>query len=887
MEIQILDADYTLVNNKPIVRIYGKDIDGKSVSVFHENFLPYFYLDVKKEYDMKDVIYEFENMGLKVQIVDKMLPIGYSESMFKVLKITGIDPGKISELRETSKRFGTPYEADILFKYRYLVDHKLRGMNWVRVDGESISTKTVKCKAVKAKKIEPIERFDNAPLRYMALDIECMPEKDRIAEPDKDPIIIISLYFEPEYRGCKQMVLLSKNASFGKDTMGFSEEKEMMQKFLDIINSYDPDILIGYNINNFDLPYIIKRLEVLNLPKDLGRCDKPSYCQKLQLTHMPTVIGRCVVDPYEIIKKDPWIKFKRYNLNTVAKEMLGEGKVEMDGLKEMRELWYGNREKLEKFVNYAKKDSELAMRLVKEKGLLDKFFELAKISGLLLQDSLGGQAQRHECRLLHEFRDRNILMPCKPDDAELRKRNIEREEAGLKGATVLEPEVGLHKNGCTLVLDFKSLYPSLITAFNICPTTLIKDKNPGEFNESPLGVKFVKSTLREGVIPKIVKELVETRYKVRSLIKTETDPEKKRIMNAKQLALKDMANSLYGYTGYIRGRIYVMDVANTITAYGRMNIERTKKLIEGKYPHKVIYGDTDSLFVKTEIMDLEIAEKLGNDVSGYVTDNLEGLTLQFEKLFKTFLILTKKRYAGWSFENNKDGIWKDKLVMKGIETVRRDWCTLTSDTMLKTLEIILKEGDIPKASKYVRSIVHDLTKGLIPLEKLAVVKGITKSLQSYDGIQPHVELAKKIIKRDPTRQNIIGERLEYVIIKGNQLLSKRSEEIAYVKEKNLDIDPKYYIQNQILPPLERIFEVCGVTSSELLEGVKQKSLFDIINGDKQKSPEETVLDSYDAVSCSKCSWNFTRPTLSGNCPKCNSQLYFSYNGSIGKFVRAM
>ncbi|MEM7820140.1 MAG: DNA polymerase domain-containing protein, partial [Candidatus Aenigmatarchaeota archaeon] len=629
-----------------------------------------------------------------------------------------------------------------------------------------------------------------------------------------------------------------------------------------------------------------RRLEVLDLPRDLGRAEKAAWARKLSMTQAITLTGRVVVDPYDIIRRDPWVKLKRYDLRTVAKSLLGEEKLEMSGSSEITTLWKGGLEDLKRLVNYNRRDSELAMRLLLEKGLLDKFFEIAKISGLLLQDALGGQSMRHECKLLHEFRKRNFVMPCKPDGAELTKRKAEREEAGLKGALVLEPETGLHASGCTIVLDFTSLYPSLIKAFNICPTTWLKNVGPDSppHFTSPFNTCFVKPEVREGVLPAIVRELINTRAAVRAQARTEVDNEKKRILNAKQLALKDMANSLYGYTGFVHGRIYVMDIANTITAYGRDTITNAKKIIEDNFPYKVIYADTDSTFIKTDIVDLDAAQEMGIKISRFVTERLPGLELKYEKLFRTFLIETKKRYAGWCFEKEKDG-WKDKIEMKGIETVRRDWCALTSETMNKVLDIVLREGDVKKAAKFVRDVIADLIAGKVPLEKLTIVKGITKDLEEYDGVQPHVELAKKIVSRDPTKQRMVGERLEYVIVKGNALLSKRAEDPEFVKAKGMEIDSTYYIENQLLPPLERIFESVGVSRTELIHGTKQMSLLSALNGQKPTpSPEKTVLKSYEAIVCRKCYWSFRRPTLTGVCPTCGGQLFFSSGTSLGKFL---
>jgi DNA polymerase I len=889
IQVQILDCDYIMLNGKPLVRVFGKTEDGETVCVFSNKTLPYFYLlptsdtetiskELKKKFDVE------------VEEVEKFLPLGFQEKPTKVLKIIGKDPSKTPEIREFVKKFGVPYEADILFKYRFLVDNDLGGMYWLEAKGNFASTKTVKCKAFEAEEIRPIERHDNAPLRYLCFDIECITEENRIPNAEKDPIVIISVTFHPEYKGKKYLILLAK--PFGAENiMGFENEKKMLEKFIEVVLDYDPDIVTGYNINNFDLPYLVKRLEVHKLPRDLGRAEKPVMLKKLPSGTVPTMVGRVVVDPYEIIKRDPWLRFKRYDLGTISKHFLGEDKIEIKGLKEMRELWNGNIDDLMKFIAYCKRDSELALRLIIEKNLLDQFFELAKISGLLLQDVFGGQSQRHECRLLHEFKKRNLILPCKPDEKEIRRRKKEREIKGLKGALVLEPKVGLHKDNCVLVLDFASLYPSIIRTFNICPTTLLSDEQTKKFEHvtSPSGAKFVSAKVREGVFPAILRELIETRRLVKKQMKEEKDPEKRRILNAKQLALKTMANSLYGYTAFLPARLYILDVANSITAFGRENIKKTKKLIEENFDVEVVYGDTDSMFIKTKISSLEEAEKLGKEISEFVTKNLPGfLSLEFEKIYKSFLILTKKRYAGWTFERDSESVtgWKDKIDMKGIETVRRDWCSLTSETMEKVIDIILKEGNIYKAAEYVRKVIKDLSEGRIPLEKLTIVKGLTKDPEEYDGVQPHVELVKKMRLRDPTKAPIVGDRIEFVIVKGNQLLSKRAEDPEWVREHGLEIDSYYYIENQILPPIERIFEVCGISKTELLEGSKQQSLFDFkIEKPNLAAPEQIVLDGFEVVTCKNCNWSFRRPPLSGVCPSCKNTLYFAKDGFIATKVK--
>jgi len=885
MELQILDCDYIMLNNKPIIRIFGKTIDGETICVFFDKFLPYFYLYVDQD-KIDDVKFELEkNDELKIEVVERYLPIGYQAKPVKVFKIIGKDPGKTPQIREYVKKFGTPYEADILFKYRFMTDSDLKGMGWIDVKGIFRNTSTVKCKALDAESIKPIEILKNAPLKFISIDIECLTGGNNLPNSERDPIIMIALSFSPDYKGKKSLVLVARQCNL-EDTLSFADEKELLENFKVIIDDFDPDIITGYNIENFDIPFILHRLRVFKLSGDIGRSEKIAFTKKLTYSQRTTICGRVILDPYFIIRYlsvyDQPYKFKRYDLDTVAKEMLGSGKHEMGGMREVISLWNGSKDNLKRLIDYCRKDADLALELLTSHKLIDinKFIEMSKLSGLLLQDLMAGQAARHESALLREFFKRKYLIPCKPGREDVHKRSTKE----LKGALVLEPDAGLHKDGCTIVLDFTALYPSLICAHNICPTTLIDNPDNLKYETSPTGSSFVTKDVREGVFPYIAKYLLDTRAEIKKKMKDEQNPRIRKILDAKQYALKGMAVSLYGYTAFIGGRLFTPQVAAAITSWGRQNIEFTKDLIENNFPVKVIYGDTDSIFVKTKLMDLDDAHELGIEISKFVTQKLIGLELKLEKVFKTFLIETKKRYAGWAFEK-ENGRWADKIEMKGIETVRRDWCSLTSETMLEVLNIILKEGNVKKASKHVRNVIDDLAKGKIPIEKLSIIKGITKALADYDGIQPHIELAKKIAKRDFTRGPLVGERLEYVIIRGNQLLSKRAEDPNFVKEKRLEIDSEYYIYNQVLPPLERIFEVCGVSSSELLEGVKQKSLLDILNGQKkQLSPDETVLKTFESVVCKNCDWSFRRPTLTGNCPKCSGPLYFSASGSIGKTV---
>ena len=208
--------------------------------------------------------------------------------------------------------------------------------------------------------------------------------------------------------------------------------------------------------------------------------------------------------------------------------------------------------------------------------------------------------------------------------------------------------------------------------------------------------------------------------------------------------------------------------------------------------------------------------------------------MKIENIFKTLLILSKKRYAGLAVEKTNGGS-KEKIVMKGIETVRRDWCDLTSETLYSVLDILLKEGSPKKAVKYIKDIINALDKNQVPIDKLVITKSISKPLKDYKGVQPHVELSKKIRKRSPAEAPGIGDRIGFVIVHGSQLMSERAEDPSFVVENKLRIDSKYYLESQLLPPLERVFEAIGISRSDIVNAGKQMMLTEALrnNGVKQ------------------------------------------------------
>ncbi len=889
IDFQLLDADYMLIDNQPLIRLFGKTKDDKTIAVFVKKYFPYFYVLPKRnsKEDLVDFLKaNFSSLISNIKEVEKFLPIGFQTEKVKILKITLKDPSQVPTIRDSiqSNKFVQEiFEADILFKYRFMSDHGISSMKWYKVVGENSKTTTVKTnKTVFGNSITELADDTYPNFRYLSVDIEVIPSREGLPDAKRDPIAIISLSFHPGFEKRKTLILVAKlTKRHDDDVLIFKNETEMLEEFVRIIDRFDPDIITGYNVNGFDLPYILTRLEECKVSRIIGRCNqKLAMTKKIGAKYKNSITGRVVVDVYELIKESVGkglLRLKRYGLGDVSSELINEGKVDI-AHGEIAKYWNGSQEENKKLIDYARQDSQLVLKLLLEKAMLDKFVELSKVSGLLLQDVLdGGEATRVENLLLREFNKEGYVIPNKPADEKIYKSLDEREAKGLKGALVLEPKIGLFTNP-VVYLDFKAMYPSIFIAYNICPTTLLLEKQKIETIKTPYGTEFVSKNVKVGVFPRLVQYLIDERDVVKEQMKTAKDETERKILDAKQYALKTMANAFYGYTGYIRAKLYILDVANAITSCGRFLIQKTREIVERDKIFEVIYGDTDSIMVKTNVKDIGNAFQTGSELEKRINEELVGIVqMKIESIFKTLLILSKKRYAGLSVER-VNGSYNEKIIMKGIETIRRDWCDLTSETLYSVLNIILKEQDPKKAYNYVRETLSNLETNKIPVEKLVITKSVSKPLREYKGIQPHVELLKKLKKRYPSGAPGVGDRIGFVIVQGLQLMSDRAEDPEYIKQKNLKIDSRYYIESQLLPPLERVFEAMGITKSELIGLGRQMLLTDAIKNGVKKSEKEFLTEK-DGLVCTKCEKTYVNAPMVGKCSDCGGELLF-YSGNM-------
>jgi len=305
------------------------------------------------------------------------------------------------------------------------------------------------------------------------------------------------------------------------------------------------------------------------------------------------------------------------------------------------------------------------------------------------------------------------------------------------------------------------------------------------------------------------------------------------VLDGRQLALKVSANSVYGFTGATVGSLPCLEIASSVTGYGRQMIDQTKKLVEEHYTKEngydhdavVIYGDTDSVMVKFGVEDVATSIKLGEEAAARVNETfLKPVKLEFEKVFWPYLLINKKRYAGLLWENADK---YTKMDCKGIESVRRDNCPLVKTVMDTCLKKILIERDVKGAEAYTKGVIADLLQGKMDLSMLVITKAVTKGADEYAAKQGHIELMQRMQKRDAGSAPTMGDRVPYVMIKGAKGAKgyEKTEDPIYVLDNNIPIDAQYYLEHQLSLPLTRLFEPIMENPQSLLTGDHTRKIY--------------------------------------------------------------
>jgi DNA polymerase I/DNA polymerase-2 len=798
MKFFILDTDYIVKEGKTKIRIWGKNEKGKNGILFFEE-KPYFFVLPKNKseaiLDIQKILAEKKIKFKKIETT-KMKLAGEERNFIKIFCKKPADTQNVREAIKVleEKRGGkgsliNEYEYAINFYRKFLIDKRINGCCWVGAEGKEIKTNYNLDFAIDCQKIEVLEDVSIPELKILAFDIETVEKKG-----EKE--IVMASFFGKNFK----KVLTSQKAKYKEWVEVLENENKILERIVEIFQKENPDILLTYYGDSFDFQVLDERGEKNKIKLIISRDKKETKFSRRAKISAVRFNGIVHLDVFNFIQNilSPNLQTEVLTLDAVATEILGDKKIEMD-YQELLESWRKGKN-LEKLAEYCLKDSELTFKL--GEVLLPQIFEISRTVGQVLFDvSRMTYGQLVEWYLSRKAGEKGEIIPNQPKYEEIQ----ERRKKTYVGGFVKEPVLGIHEK--ISVLDFRSLYPSLIVSFNISPETLNCECCKEDGHRVP-GLNYWFCKKREGFVPSVLKEIVQKRAELKKKLKTiPKDSFEHKVLDNRQYALKIIANATYGYFGFPASKWYSKECAESCAAFGRYWIKKTIEEAE-KEGFSVIYADTDSLFLKKSTsIEKEVDEflkKINQKFPGILELELQGFYERGIFIPKGTYGGAKKRYALIDEKGN--------LLVRGLETVRRDWCNLAKEVQRKVLEFVLKEKSVERAKEYVKKVINDLRNRKVSLKDLIIYEELTKPIEEYKLISPHVMAAKKMKQRGIEVGE--GQVIMFVIQKGTGSISERAEPVEFAKLEKIDLD--YYIGHQILPAAMRILQVLGVSENELV-----------------------------------------------------------------------
>ena len=805
---------------KPVIRLWCKNKEGKDFVVLDKNFEPYFYAiphyskfyahDIEEKKEQIENIRIYRDGGAirikRVEFCQRKL-LGVDQ---KVLKIFVEHPRHVPLLREEVRKEGlTVLEADILFAIRYLIDKQLRPFDGVNVEGEEIeldyADAAILASNVSYKKMAEGELPE---LKIVAFDCE-MAASVGMPSPKRDPIIIISVAYHEGTEAKAKLFVMTEEEWRAKD------DKKVIRDFLNFVSHLQPEIIVGYNSDSFDWPYIKERANLHGIRMNLGADGSPVQYEKGGALPGVNIQGMLNVDLFKLAKRDlDSVKVKTLeNVSEFLGVMQTDERVNLSP-REITECWIDTSAR-ERLYDYSKADAVSTLGIATK--VLPLQIELAKMVGYPLDElAKMGRGRQVESFLTLEAFKKGELVPPKSGGAKT-----------FEGGFVLPPVKGLHED--VIALDFSSMYPSIMISFNVSPDTFVDSPEAGAdlYIAPEVGHAFKKSP--DGFFKSIMSDLIVRRRRIKAEMKKYAkDSPEYRLLNTQQQSIKILTNSFYGYTGWSAAKFYKRECAEATTAWGRYFIKRTVKVAE-ELGLEVIYGDTDSVFAKLPEGDVadrrEVTREKAREVSEKISKEFP-LELEIQDFFKAiFFTGKKKRYAALTD--------KGEILVRGLEVRRGDWCELAKGVQTEVIEMILIEKDPEAAVKYVKNVIRNLKDGEIPLHKLIIHKTLTRKISGYETKQAHVIAAERALTSPSHIAYEVGSKIPYVIIKGAGTTSDRAFPVdiiersegneIYAERRKYPIDVTYYVQHQVIPVAHRVLQLFGYDSSSF-DDAGQKTL---------------------------------------------------------------
>jgi DNA polymerase-2 len=753
----------------PVIYLYGRLEDGSTFRVRDDRRRPCFFIhtaDVERA----------QNAGARnPEPTDRRTFDGAP-----VARIEVAAPSDVPPLRDRLHAAGIDtFEADVRFASRYLIERGIKG--GCEIAGDAVPGDRVAW------------HFDNPTLKPAAVAIEPrVLSFDIETDPSGRTLLAISLYA----KGLDEVLIVDRQGrAMPEHAVRCADEKTALELFCERVRAFDPDVLTGWNTIDFDLTVLQRIAARVRHPFEIGRDAGAMRLRKAEGyfgSGQASVPGRLVLDGIDLLR-GAFVRMDDYSLDAVAREVLGEGKAVAGDVRDrIEEIQHNYAHDLPAFALYARTDARLAFDIVAELNLVPLAFARSALTGMT-PDRVAASIASFDFLYLSELERLKIVAPTvRSDDS--------RVHAAQQGGHVLEPVTGLHAN--VWVFDFKSLYPSIIRTFNVDPLGLVATPQPGDDLIETPGGAFRREP---AILPRMLDEL----FPRREAAKHAGDA-------VASQAIKILMNSFYGVLGTPACRFSNPALANSITGLGRELLLWSKRWFESK-GFKVLYGDTDSLFVLSGRDDAvaalsearELAAALNSELERSIADRWRvesKLELEFEKLYvKLFLPHARgsargasKRYAGLVHGS-------DEVEFTGMEVVRRDWTALAKQVQRELYRRLFANEPV---DRYLADVVRQLRSGALD-DALVYRKNLRKSADDYTAATPpHVAAARKSAQQ--------GRLVSYVMTTGGA---------EPLDNRRHPLDREHYVEKQVRPVAEPVLEALGLDFETAIGDRRQAELF--------------------------------------------------------------
>ncbi|XP_022100801.1 uncharacterized protein LOC110984687 isoform X2 [Acanthaster planci] len=772
-------------------------------------------------------------------------------------------------------------------------------------------------------------------LTIMSLELHVRTRRDYLPDPESDPIraLFYSIKHDTPSQGsasCSQQddalihsVIIVDDSNHGnagpstsshpQDSLAHAgisnirvtsvaSETDLLDEILAIVRTHDPDILVGYEIQQHSWGFLLERAAFL----DMDLCTKisrlPEFKKESSFSaerdaygadHQSeiNIAGRITLNLWRLMRHE--VALTNYSFENVAFHVLHQ-RVPLFTYRKLSD-WFDHRNPQLfrwRVIEYYSVRVRGSLKLLQQLDLIGRTSELARVFGFQFYSVLSRGSQfRVESMMLRTAKPQNYV--ALSPSVQQRSRMKAPECIPL----VMEPESRFYQDP-VIVLDFQSLYPTVMIAYNYCYSTCLGRlehiANGGEYvlgcgslsvttsqlkkllqsdslNISPNGVVFVKPSVRRGVLPTMLEQILKLRVIVKKALKDfKDDKSLHRMLDNRQLALKLIANVTYGYTSAnFSGRMPCIEVGDSVVRKSRETLERAIHMVETtkKWGARVVYGDTDSMFVLVEGASKERAFEVGREIRDAVTAaNPKPVKLKLEKVYHPCVLQSKKRYVGYSYES-PDQVEPD-FDAKGIETVRRDSCPAVGKILEKALKILFTTRDVSQIKQYVQRQFQKILDGQASLQDLIFAKEY-RGRHTYrpGACVPALEISRRLLSVDRRAEPRVGQRVPYVIVHGSPglpLIQLVRTPNQVLQDPGLRLNTTYYLTRQLVPTLNRVFCLLGVDTMQWYQELPRWHRVSVHHQPGTPGKKGTISQYFASLNCVVCE-KVTKETLCSDC----------------------